>query len=70
MLGVFATRIHYLPTSLEDIDSVNFDLGVHDFNPFADQPHPPGFAVFIGLAKRRRFATCERSAPWESVRLS
>ncbi len=50
-LAVFVTRIGYLPTSLEDIDSVNFDLGVHDFNPFLHQPHPPGFPVFIALAK-------------------
>src|SRR5687768_10221246 len=50
-LAVFLTRIWFLPISLEDIDSVNFDLGVHDFNPAAHQPHPPGFPVFIALAK-------------------
>ena len=50
-LTVLLTRIQFLPISLEDIDSVNFDLGVHDFNPFAHQPHPPGFPVFIVLAK-------------------
>ena len=50
-LLVFLTRIRYLPISLEDIDSVNFNLGVHDFNPSKHQPHPPGFRVFIALAK-------------------
>ena len=50
-LAVFLTRIAYLPISLEDIDSVNFDLGVHDFDPSAHQPHPPGFPVFIAFAK-------------------
>jgi Dolichyl-phosphate-mannose-protein mannosyltransferase len=50
-LAVFLTRIRYLPISLEDIDSVNFDLGVHDFNPSEHQPHPPGFPVFIAVAK-------------------
>lgn len=48
---VFATRVGYLPSTLGDLDSVNFDLGVHDFNPFSYQPHPPGNAVFIGFAK-------------------
>jgi Dolichyl-phosphate-mannose-protein mannosyltransferase len=50
-LAVLLTRIVYLPISLEDIDSMNFDLGVHDFNPVEHRPHPPGFPVFIALAK-------------------
>jgi len=49
--AILVTRLRYLPTTLEDVDSVNFDLGVHNFNPFGDQPHPPGYAVFIGIAK-------------------
>jgi hypothetical protein len=49
--AVFASRFIYLPLTLEDIDSVNFDLGVHQFDPSRDQPHPPGYAVFIGIAK-------------------
>ena len=48
---IFSTRLAYLPKTLEDIDSVNFELGVHRFYPFADQPHPPGFPVFIAVAK-------------------
>lgn len=50
-VAVLATRLAYLPATLEDIDSVNFDLGVHRFNPVGDQPHPPGYAVFIAVAK-------------------
>lgn len=49
--GLAALRLPFLPATLEDIDSVNFDLGVHDFYPFAYQPHPPGYAVFIAIAK-------------------
>ena len=34
---VLATRLPFLPATLEDLDSVNFDLGVHRFYPFADR---------------------------------
>lgn len=39
------------PDSLEDIDSVNFALGVRDFDVARHRPHPPGYPVYIGLAK-------------------
>ena len=41
----------YLPPTLEDIDSINFALGVRDFDVGRHQPHPPGYPVFIALAK-------------------
>jgi len=41
----------FLPPTLEDIDSINFALGVRDFDVARHQPHPPGYAVFIGFAK-------------------
>ena len=44
----------FLPTTLEDIDSLNFALGVHDFDPSQHQPHPPGYPIFIALAKVAR----------------
>lgn len=40
-----------LPPTLEDIDSVNFALGVRDFDVARHQPHPPGYPVYIGLGK-------------------
>jgi hypothetical protein len=40
-----------LPPTLEDIDSVNFALGVRDFDVARHQPHPPGYPVFIALGK-------------------
>ena len=40
----------YLPPTLEDIDSINFALGVRDFDVARHQPHPPGYPVFIALA--------------------
>jgi hypothetical protein len=41
----------FLAPSLEDIDSVNFALGVRDFDVADHRPHPPGYPAYIGLAK-------------------
>ena len=46
-----AAHLAYLSPTLEDIDSVNFALGVREFNVGQHQPHPPGSPVFIALAK-------------------
>ena len=39
------------PPTLEDLDSVNFALGVRHFDVAQHQPHPPGYPVFIALGK-------------------
>jgi hypothetical protein len=44
-------HLTFLPPTLEDLDSMNFALGVRDFNPSRHQPHPPGYPVFIALGK-------------------
>ena len=41
----------YLVSSLEDIDSVNFALGVRDFDVATHRPHPPGYPIYIALGK-------------------
>jgi hypothetical protein len=46
-----ALHLPYLPASLEDLDSINFALGVRDFDVAHHQPHPPGYPVFILIAK-------------------
>ena len=46
-----AAHLPFLPPTLEDIDSINFALGVRDFDVAQHQPHPPGYPVFIALAK-------------------
>ena len=49
---VFAlAHVPFLATSLEDIDSVNFALGVRDFNVAEHRPHPPGYPVYIAFGK-------------------
>jgi hypothetical protein len=44
-------HLAFLPKSLEDVDSINFALGVRHFDVAQHQPHPPGYPVFIAVAK-------------------
>ncbi|MEP6593165.1 MAG: DUF2723 domain-containing protein, partial [Acidobacteriota bacterium] len=46
-----ALHLPYLPHTLEDIDSINFALGIRHFDVARHQPHPPGYPVFIALGK-------------------
>lgn len=50
-VAFFALHLNALPPTLEDIDSVNLALGVESFDVAAHRPHPPGYPVFIALAK-------------------
>lgn len=47
----FLAHVAFLPPTLEDLDSMNFALGIADFDPSKHQPHPPGYPVFIALGK-------------------
>ncbi|MGH7552041.1 MAG: hypothetical protein ACREMQ_03335, partial [Longimicrobiales bacterium] len=46
-----AAHLAYLAPSLEDIDSINFALGLRQFDVANHQPHPPGYPVFIALGR-------------------
>ena len=46
-----ALHLPYRPASLEDVDSINFALGVRHFDVARHQPHPPGYPLFIAAAK-------------------
>ena len=59
--GVLAGHLGALPNTLEDIDSVNFALGVRDFDPAQHRPHPPGYPIYIALGKA---ATAITRAAW------
>lgn len=49
---VFAlSHLPFLASSLEDIDSVNFALGVRDYDVADHRPHPPGYPAYIALGK-------------------
>ena len=44
-------HLYWLPPTLEDVDSVNFAMGVRQFDVARHQPHPPGYPVYIAIAK-------------------
>ena len=50
-LVFLAFHLPYLPASLEDLDSINFALGMRRFDVAEHQPHPPGYPLFILAAK-------------------
>ena len=53
VLGALFLALHlpFLPLSLEDLDSINFALGVRHYDVSQHQPHPPGYPLFIVAAK-------------------
>ena len=52
VLAAFFLAVHlpYLPKSLEDLDSINFALGLRQFDVAQHQPHPPGYPVYVVVA--------------------
>ena len=51
-LVFFVAHVRALPRTIEDLDSINFALGVEQFDVARHRPHPPGYPVFIALAPR------------------
>ncbi len=54
--GLFAilswvTRVPFISHYLWHFDSGNMALGLHEFNLAKHQPHPPGYIIFMGVAK-------------------
>jgi hypothetical protein len=49
--AVLVGHLVVLAPALDDIDAVNFALGVRSFDVAAHQPHPPGYPVYIALGK-------------------
>lgn len=47
----FAAHLPTLAPSLEDIDSINFALGLREFDPAQHQPHPPGYPIYIAVGR-------------------
>lgn len=39
------------PGHLDDVDAINFTLGVRDFDVARHQPHPPGYPLLVGAGK-------------------
>jgi hypothetical protein len=47
----FIAHLPFLAPSLEDIDSINFALGLREFNPAEHQPHPPGYPLYVAAGR-------------------
>ena len=67
LLIYLAAHLALLPRTLEDLDSINFALGVRQFDVARHQPHPPGYPVYIAAAKAStatlRFVGFDAAAP-------
>lgn len=50
-LAFLLVHLASLAPTLEDIDSLNFALGLRHFDPARHQPHPPGNPVFMALGR-------------------
>jgi 4-amino-4-deoxy-L-arabinose transferase-like glycosyltransferase len=46
-LATFALYLLSRSPGLDEIDSVNFAMGVREFNVWEHQPHPPGYPLYI-----------------------
>jgi hypothetical protein len=65
-----AVHVAFLAPSLEDIDSINFALGLRHFDVAQHQPHPPGYPVYIALGKTSKTIVSDDStalAIWSPI---
>jgi len=67
-LVFFAAHARTLPRTLEDIDTINFAMGVESFDVSSHQPHPPGYPVYVGLAKISTAALGVMTPSWDRDR--
>lgn len=63
--GFLAAHVQSLPYSLGDIDTINFALGVESFDVVEHRPHPPGYPVFVALAKMSTVAVRWIAPAWD-----
>lgn len=61
-------HLAWIPATFDDIDAINFGLGVRSFDVAAHQPHPPGYPVFIAAAKLTTAAVRAIGIPAPEVR--
>src|SRR5215831_18705043 len=67
-LAFLLGHLRELPRTLEDIDSVNFALGVEQFDVSRHRPHPPGYPVYIALAKVSTAVVHAAAPSWDRDR--
>lgn len=64
-----ATRFLAMARSLWDWDEALFLLSLRDYDVTQHHPHPPGFPVYIGLAKLARFIITDDFRALQSINL-
>ncbi len=63
-----AAHLPFLAPALEDIDSINFALGLRHYDVAQHQPHPPGYPVFIALGRLSRAVIAVLAPALDGVR--
>ena len=61
-LVFLVAHLPFLASTLEDVDSVNFALGLRDFDPGRHRPHPPGYPLYMALGKAANVVLSEPHA--------
>lgn len=51
LLTALILRLLFMSPYLEDWDSVQFALAIHHFSILDQQPHPPGYPIYVFMAK-------------------
>jgi len=65
----FGAHLAFLAPSLEDIDSINFALGLRHFDVAHHQPHPPGYPVYIALGRVSQALVRAAAPSLETIRV-
>src|SRR5258708_2333265 len=69
-VGCGLARFAAMARTLWDLDEALFCLGMRSFNVVLHHPHPPGFPVFIGLARMARFFVPDEFRSLQAVSLA
>ena len=64
-----ATRFLAMARSLWDWDEALFTMAMQDYDVTMHHPHPPGFPVYVGMAKLARFAIGDDFRALQSVNM-
>lgn len=66
---VAVTRFLFRSQYLYDLDSVNFALAVQRFDPTVHQPHPPGYFLYVWMARLANTVLSDTNTALVSVSL-